>query len=319
MQRHLALFLLLSIGPTSLVAQSTLQRRPSSTVPAYVLGPGDQIGVHVEDMDDVPTGPIRIDPSGYIDLPLAGRVQATGLTLDELRIELAKRLSKYITNPEISLNLVDSASQPVSVLGEVNNPGVHQLAGTKRLLEVISASGGVKSDAGSTVIVTRDPRWGKLQLPNATMEPNGYSSVSLSLDALMSGKDPEDNLVMRPDDVVSIPKADLIYVLGDVKKAGGFPLSTHPTVGLLEALSMAEGLSPDNAAKHARILRQVPGGDGIPHEIPVDIEKIEQGKAPDVQLAANDVLFIPHSGAKVVSRRALEAAIGVSTGILIYR
>jgi hypothetical protein len=82
---------------------------------------------------------------------------------------------------------------------------------------------------------------------------------------------------------------------------------------------MAEGLSPDNAAKHARILRQVPGGDGIPHEIPVDIEKIEQGKAPDVQLAANDVLFIPHSGAKVVSRRALEAAIGVSTGILIYR
>jgi len=300
-------------------AQDGLQRRPTPE-PAYVLGPGDQLTLRITDMEEISDKPIRVDPSGFVDLPLAGRIQAAGLTLDQFKTDLGQKLGKYITSPEIAVNLVDSGSQPVSVIGEVNIPGVHQLSGSKRLLEVISLSGGLKPDAGSVVIVTREPRWGGVSGEHSKLDPSsGYTTVSFSIDSLMSAKAPEDNILIKPNDVVSIPKADLIYVVGDVKKAGGFQLTTHPTISLLQAVSLAEGLGPDHAASRARILRPNPGGDGVPREIPVDVVKIFAGKAPDMQLYANDVLFIPHSGAKVTTRRALEAAIGVSTGLLIYR
>ncbi len=314
--RNLLLFL--GCSAFQLLAQATLQRHTHSP-PDYILGPGDEIAIHIDDMEDISQKAIRIDPSGFVDLPLAGRTEAAGLTLNEFKAVLTTRLSKYVTSPQIALNVIESASQPVSVVGEVNNPGVHQLGGSKRLLEVISLSGGLKADAGPNVIVTRDPRWGAIPGNHAKLDPGGYSTAIFSLDSLLTAVNPEDNIPIQPNDVVSVPKAELVYVLGDVHKAGGFQLSTHPHVSLLQALSLAEGLGPDNSASHARILRQTPGGDGVPREIPVDITKIFAGKAPDVPLFPNDVLFVPHSGVKVTSRRAIEVAIGITSGLLIYR
>ena len=300
-------------------AQMTLQHR--APAPAqYVLGPGDEINLHVTDMEEISDKPIKIGPNGDVDIPLAGQLHAGGLTIDQFRSALSAKLSKYITSPEISINLTQGGSSPVSVVGEVNNPGVHQLEGTKRLLEVISLSGGLKQDAGPKVIVTREPRWGGIDGTDAKIDPvSGYTTATFSVDELMSGKVPQDNIIVEPNDVVSIPKADLVYVVGDVKKAGGFALSTHPTVTLLQALALAEGLGPDDKANQSKILRAVPGGDGTPREIPVDVKKILAGKAPDMPLYANDILFIPSSAAKTASRRAIEAAIGVGSGMLIYR
>ena len=313
--RNLLLFL--GCGVLQVSSQATLQRHIHSP-PEYVLGPGDQIAIHVEDMDDISAKSIRIDPSGYIDLPLAGRTEAAGLTIEQLRTALTTKLSKFITTPDIALNVVESASQPVSVVGQVNNPGVHQLGGSRRLLEVISLSGGLKPDAGPVVIVTRDPRWGAIQGGHARLDPNGYSIARFSLDSLITASNPDDNIVIQPNDVVSVPKAELIYVLGDVHKAGGFQISTHPTVSLLQAVSLAEGLGPDNSAAHARSLRKRPGSDGVPREIPVDITKIMNGQSPDIPLLPDDVLFVPHSGVKVATRRAVETLIGLSTA-MIYR
>ena len=313
--RNLVLFL--GCGVLQVSSQATLQRH-SHSPPEYVLGPGDQIAIHVEDMEDISAKAIRIDPSGYIDLPLAGRTEAAGLTIEQLRAELTAKLSKYITTPNIALNIIESASQPVSVIGQVNNPGVHQLGGSRRLLEVISLSGGLKPDAGPNVIVTRDPRYGAIQGGHARTDPGGYSIATFSLDSLLTSGSPDDNIVIQPNDVVSVPKAELVYVLGDVRKAGGFQLSTHPTVSLLQAVSLAEGLGPDNSASHARILRKLPGGDGVPREIPVDINSIMAGKSPDIALLPDDVLFVPHSGVKVAARRVMETAIGLSTA-MIYR
>lgn len=300
-------------------SSATLQHR-APLPSAYVLGPGDQVQLHVADVDEIPDKPITISPSGDIDLPLAGEVHAGGLTIEALRAELVAKLSKYVATPEISINLTTSGSEPVSVVGSVNNPGVHQLSGSKRLLEVISLSGGLKVDAGPSVIVTREPRWGGISGTNAKIDPStGYTSATFSVDELLSGKKPEENILIEPNDVISVPRADLVYVVGDVKKAGGFQLTTHQSVSLLQALALAEGLGPDEAASHSKILRSVPGGDGTPREIPVDLKKILAGKAPDMPLYANDVLFIPNSAAKTASRRAIEAAIGVGSGMAIYR
>lgn len=300
-------------------AQVTLQRRPAAS-PDYTLGNGDQIVIHVTDLDDISDKPLRIDPNGGIDLPLAGRVQAAGFSLDALKLELKSKLSKYITNPEISINLVASDSQPVSVIGEVNAPGVQQLSGSRRLLEVLSMSGGLKPDAGPVITITRQPQWGTIDAPHARTDAvSGFSTLTLSTDELMSSRMPLENIILKPNDVISVPRAELIYVVGNVHKAGGFPLSTHQTISLTKAISLAEGLTPDNAAGRARILRAVPDSNGTPKEIPVDIGKIFAGKAPDIELYANDVLFVPHSGVKATSRRAIDAALGITTGLLVYR
>lgn len=310
--------LLFSFCP-KLPGQVTLQRRPPLTA-QYVLGAGDQVVLHVTDMEDVSDKPLVVDPDGYIDIPMAGRIQAGGMTLDELRAAVAAKLERYINDPAVSVNLNRSGSQPVSIIGEVNAPGVQQLSGERRLVEVLSLAGGLKSDAGPNVLVTRQPRFGGINSTHARLDPaTGSTIATFSLDELTSSKSPEDNIVIEPNDIISVPKAELIYVVGDVKKAGGFQLSTHPTLSLTKAIALAEGLTPDNAANHARILRTAPGGDGTLHEIPVDVKKIFEGKAPDVQLMADDVVYIPHSGAKVFTRRAAETAIGLTTGLLIYR
>lgn len=297
-----------------------LQQRPAATESAFVLGVGDQITVHVTDLDDVPTTPLRIGPNGTLSFPLVGPVQASGLTLDQFRDVLATKLSKYITAPDITVNLVESQSRPVSVVGEVSNPGVRQMIGSQRLLDVISMAGGLKADAGPNVVITRQPQWGVLNAGAVTVDPvTKASSTTLALDALLALKTPGNNIVMEPGDTVSIPRADLVYVVGDVKKAGGFELTTHNTMSLLHAVTLAEGMGPDNAGNRARILRPAPNGDGSMSQIPIDIPKILAGKDKDVQLFANDILFVPHSGFKEGSRRAIEAAIGLTTGVLVYR
>jgi polysaccharide export outer membrane protein len=299
--------------------QATLTPRPAP-VPDYTLGISDQIVIHVTDLDDISDKPLRVDPNGFIDLPLVGRVQASGETIEQLKGELAVKLSKYINFPQIAINLTDDKGHPVSVIGEVNNPGVQQVQGSKHLLEVLSVAGGVKADAGSTVIVTRQMKWGKFTQAGASFDPTqGVSTLTLPLDSLLNSKNPQENVVIEPNDVISVPKADIVYVLGNVKKSGGFPLPTKGNISLLQALSLAEGLDPNAKATKARILRPAPNGDGKPGDIPVDITKIYRGEAADVPLFANDVLFVPNSAIKANAQHAADAILAITTGLIIYR
>lgn len=318
--RSATLLFVLSVGLPGAWAQKELIPRQSPSTSEYTLGPGDQVVIRVVDMEEFSDRAVRIDPNGFVDLPMIGRIQASGLTIDQFKDTLSTKLSRYINAPQVTLNLSENQNQTVSVLGSVNAPGIHPLSGPRRLLDVISLSGGVKPDAGSRVILTRQMKWGALPVTGAKVDGTGqFSTVSLPLDDLLTASAPAENIFVRPGDVVSIPKADIIYVVGDVKKAGGFALSSHPTLSILQALSLAEGLDHDAAANHARILRPAPGGDGKPKEIPVDISRILSGQNPDVPLFANDVLFIPNSAVKSGSRRAAEAILQVATGIVIYR
>lgn len=286
---------------------------------AEILGPGDEIVLHVVDLDDISDKPIRIDPNGFIDLPLAGRIEAGGLTLEQLKATLSAKLVKYINQPRISINLTDNQSRPVSVIGSVNSPGVHQLQGPRRLIEVISLAGGVRADAGSNVIVTRQAAWGKLPLSDVTVDKTaGFSTATLKLDDLLGSKNPADNILIFPNDVISIPKADLVYVVGDVKKAGGFQLSSHSSMTVLQALSLSEGFGPSASPKSAKIMRPTGPDVKTMDEIPVNLEKIFQGKSPDVALYANDILFIPNSVAKSSARRVAEALLQAGTTVAIY-
>lgn len=290
----------------------------SLTAPEYKLGPEDQISIHVMNFDEIPEKAIRIDTSGFVNLPLVGRIKAEGITVQEFETKIAASLMPYVREPKVSVNVLEVHSQPVSVLGAVNTPGVHQLGGAKTLVETISMAGGLRPDAGYEVQLTRNLEWGALPLPGAHTDLTGKYSISkVDLDAVMSGKAPSENILICPHDVVSIPTAKLVYVYGEVKKAGGFTLHSRETLSSLQALALAEGLEKTAAPSHAKIIRA--RAEGARQEIPVDLRKILDGRAADVPLQADDVLFVPNNVPRSVTMRTVETAIQLGTGILIFR
>ena len=128
----------------------------------YLLGPDDQISVRIMEAQELADKPLRIDAGGFVELPLAGRVHAAGLTAEQLQGELRKRLETYIREPHVVVSIEEFRSQPVSVIGAVTNPGVVQLSGRKTLAEVLSMVGGLKPEAGNAVKITRRLEQGRI-------------------------------------------------------------------------------------------------------------------------------------------------------------
>jgi polysaccharide biosynthesis/export protein len=285
----------------------------------YLLGPEDELQISGPELDELSTKTVRVDGEGDIQVPLVGRVHVAGLTVQQAEQELNKRLSTYIRHPQAALDVKDLRSQPASILGAVNAPGVHQVQGHKTLLEMISMAGGIRPDAGYSIRITRQLEWGCIPLPGATLDASGRFTVAqVNLQEIMEAKTPGENIQIFPHDVISVPKAELIYVTGCVKKSGGFILGERQTMSVLQAVSMAEGLGPAPDPRHAKILRLAPGADQRT-ELPVDLKRILQGKGGDVPMQGNDILFIPDSTGKKVALRVMEAAISTGTGLAIYR
>jgi polysaccharide export outer membrane protein len=285
----------------------------------YVLGTDDQLRIWALGVDEITEKPVRIDSNGYIDVPLVGRVRAAGMTAQDLRATLIEKLSAEVKQPQVSIEVVGFGSQPVSILGAVNTPGVHQLQGRRTLVEVLSMAGGLRNDAGNWIKITRSLAYGPLPLANLKIDASGeFSTAEVNVQDLLAAKNPRDNIAMRPRDTVTVPTADVIYVLGAVRKPGAFVINGRERVSVLQALAMAEGLAPTPAPKNSRVLRDAAGQ---PHrtEIPVNVSKIIANQAEDIALRANDILYIPTSTQKKVAIRTLEAAVQVGTGVLIWR
>jgi polysaccharide export outer membrane protein len=135
---------------------------------------------------------------------------------------------------------------------------------------------------------------------------------------LLAGASPADNILISPHDVVTVPIAESVYVMGAVKKPGEVALKENPSISVLQALASAEGYGETPAPQNARIVRLVPGTSDR-KEIPVDLTKIQNGKAEDIGMRPNDILVVPPSGPKRVASRVVEAAIQTATGVIIWR
>jgi polysaccharide biosynthesis/export protein len=276
------------------------------------LGPGDRIQVKALHADELGNNPVQVDSEGYIMLPGLGRVRAGGLTTERLASDIRQRLVLTVRDPEVAIDLVELHSRPVSVLGAVKTPGVYQLVGQKRLLEILSLAGGLEQDAGDNIRITR------AQSYEPEKQPGSFKVWEVRVSDLMEGGRPELNLVVHADDVITVPRARLVYVIGQVRKAGGFVLREQQSMSVLKALSLAEGLLPAAAVSNARILRQVELNSRR-REIPVNIKAILAGKVPDQPLLPDDVLFVPNNLAKTVALRTLDTAVQMGTGLVIWR
>jgi len=309
------LAILLLFGAVVMAAQA-----PSTpALSHYVLGPGDQITIRALDVDEISDKPVRIETNGLINLPMIGRFKAGGLTVEQLEAEIATRLKKFVQEPQASVAVTEFRSQPVSVLGSVAQPGVHQLQGRKTLFEVLSLAGGLRQDAGHSIKITRGKDYGAIPLENALDDSTGrYSVASVSVKSVMEARNPRENILIMPNDVISVPRADMVYVVGAVKKSGGFVLAERENITVLQALSLAEGADKTASTKHAKILR-ITAGQTARLEIPVNMKEILGGRASDVPMRADDILFVPSSATRSASIRAAEAAVQITTGLVIWR
>ena len=284
----------------------------------YVLGPEDQIVLQGTNAEELVNKPMRIDANGNVTFPMIGVIHAGGQTIPEFEQLLTERLKSYVRHPQIVVSVTEFRSHPVSVVGAVTSPGLVQIQGRKTLVEVISLAGGVRADAGSRVTITREVLKGIIPLATAKLDSSGaFYSADVNIKDITSGLHPENNIQILPNDIVSVPKAAMIYVIGEVRKAGGFLLGQDTSVTAIQALSLAEGAERTADLKKAVIIRnsQIKSQRS---ELTCNIKDVLAGKTADIDLQAQDILFIPGSTGKKVAIRTLETAIQTGSGIAIW-
>ena len=269
-------------------------------LPAQAIGPNDLIAVFVYGAPEF-SRTIRVGTDGLIRLPmLKKRIPAEGLHPAELEMAIAGSLEEehILLHPSVTVTIAEYYSRPISVAGAVRKPLVFQASAPVTLLEAIARAEGLREDAGGEILVsnTRDAPPGG---PNAPTR-------RISVRTLFDNTDSALNIQLTGGDEIRIPEVSKIYVMGNVKRPGAFPVQRGGDTTLLEMLALAEGLAPF-ATKEAYIYRR--DASGIKNEIAVPLEKVLKRQSPDVALLANDILYIPdnkrkHTAATMMERLA---------------
>ena len=270
--RFVALLLvLLSASPSGVAAQE------------YTLGPADVVRISVWGQEDL-SKDYQVAPDGSVSFPLVGKVTADGLTAAALAERLRTLLEKdYLVNPQVTVNVREYLSQKVHVMGEAEKPGLYYLTGPTSLVELISKAG-VSKAAGREVLVVR-----------SASDTAGATSNILRFDlGKMQAGDSKENLTVQRNDLVLIPKAlaRSFFVFGEVRKPGSYPFEKDTNV--LEAITIAGGLTDKAAAGRTRIIRNTSKGQEILHVDVNDLLKRGQNDK-SVRLLENDVVVVPES------------------------
>jgi polysaccharide export outer membrane protein len=330
----------------------------------YRIGPQDLLDINIFEAPEL-NRTVRVSENGEVSLPLLGGIRVVRLTARELENTLAAKLREFLKDPHVSVMVTAIESHPVSVIGEVNKPGVFQVRGSKTLLEMLSMAQGLAPDAGDEVLVMRNAGYNRGQdgsaqamqaesaetgskdaegiksgagpggsgkdgalKNNATTSIAGTNDVgtaqgqqgdtlAINLRHLLNSRDPRFNVPIYAGDIVKVTRAGIVYVVGAVRKPGGFTVKGNEQMSLLKAIALAEGLSNTSSKGHTRIIR-TDEGSGKRSEIPVELGKILDGKAPDMNLQAADIVFVPNSTGKTVLFRSTDAIINTASGVAIF-
>ena len=268
-----------------------------ANLPAQTIGPNDLIAVMVYDAPEL-TRTIRVSTDGFIRLPMVKqRIKADGLYPSDLETTIAAKLREenILVEPVVTVTIAQYHSRPISVAGAVKMPLVFQAESPVTLLEALARAQGLREDAGREILVSRSqpgPDGAPVQLTRR-----------ISVRNLIDDADPTLNLMLTGGEEIRVPEVSKIYVMGNVKKPGAFPVQDTSETTVMEVLALAEGLMPF-AGREAFIYRRE--AKGTKNEIPVPLEKIMKRQSPDVILTANDILYIPDNHGKRLGIAALE-------------
>jgi len=281
---------------------------------AVAIGPEDTVTIVAVEAEEI-SKPWRVGSTGYLNLPMVGRIYAAGMSVEQLEAELLTRLKKYIIDPQVIVYVSEYRSEPVTVVGSVEKPGITQIQGANGLFDVLMLAGGPKN-AGTTVTVTRRLERGRISHP-AAVEEDGTTVVALPLNDVMDGRGAAANLPIQAGDVISvsdIKEQKLVYVVGEVNKPGAVELVTREKISLLRILAVAGGTTR-TAAPGSAFIRHTDTDADQPETIAVNVKRILSGKAKDVILEPGDILIVPSSRFKGMMQTASQSIL--TTGIMV--
>jgi len=282
--------------------QGTGNTRPNaSETPQRVrIGPGDLLAITVFDVPEL-TQAVRVSDTGDATFTLIGHQHVAGLTTDGAQALVARLLKdgNYIVDPQVSVLIQEYSTQGVSIAGEVRKPGVYPVLGNQGLLDVISQAGGTTESAGSEISVRRNGVEKKVK-----MEFSSGNQLRIV-----------EDIQLQPGDKVVVPRAGMVYVIGDVGRPGGFMMQTNGSMTLLQAVAMAAGTTPTSSLNRSRLLRRTASGYS---ETPLELKKIMKGREPDLPLEADDIVVIPSSNTKRFVYQGVPGALQAAGVAAVY-
>jgi polysaccharide export outer membrane protein len=279
-------------------AQAVIKDTPSATVrdqSAIAIGPGDLLDLSVFDVPELVLK-VRVDVNGCVSLAFLGDLKLAGMTVGNAQRLIARELvaRQLVKDPQVSIFIEEFATQGITVYGEVNAPGIYPLMGPHHLYDVISAAGGLTLKSGRTVTVLHAGQRDHVEVVtlanlNATENPPEHADVPI-----------------YPGDTIIVSKAGMVYVLGEVNKPGAFLMEDNTSISVLKATALAGGTTKLASLKGSLILRKSLAGTT---QTRISLDKIYHGKAQDLQLHAEDIVFIPLSNIRNYGAMGLQGAI----------
>jgi polysaccharide export outer membrane protein len=264
------------------------------------IGAGDVLQISVLDEGDLQQS-MRVNDGGQITANLLGQVSVAGLTPFQAADVLRNRYISggFLTNPQVSVLVMQSFHQSVSVLGEVAHPGAVELTSPRSLLDVIALAGGFDPVADRNVTIRRGSGTEPTEtvfLPNDTTRTVAGGAV-----------------LIYPGDAVIVPKAGIVYVLGNVARPGGFVMQNDSHMTLLQAVALAGGPAPTAAESRTRLVRH--GASGYSEQT-ISLTAYEKGKIPDFELQKDDVIWVPFSYGKNIAIGAGSILAGTGSALI---
>jgi polysaccharide export outer membrane protein len=316
-----ALAVCLWVGLSAVMAQ---QPRPSSpygpmgdvgaaNLPGLKIGPNDLVAISVYDAPEL-TRTVRVSAEGYIRLPMISqRIHAQGLLPSQLETAIADALVKegILVKPIVMVTVAEYTSRPVSVVGAVKTPVTFQAVGRVTLLEALARAEGLTDAAGPELLLS-------------TPQPGGQGAPILRrivLRDLLDGANPESNVLLQGGEEIRIPEARKIFVAGNVKTPGAFPVREDNQMTVMRALALAGGVGP-YSQRYCYVYRKDAEAGGV-REIQVELRKILKREAVDFALEPEDTLYVPEDSGKKNVMAVTEKIVGFGTatasGVLIWR
>ena len=249
------LILLLTLCAPMVQPQGRATPNPeaAANLPAQKIGPRDLIMVQVYGSPELSRS-VRVGADGMLRLPmLKQRIKGEGMMPNDLEVMVAQALEEegLIVDPMVTITVAEYSSRPISVAGAVKEPLTFQASAPVTLLEAITRAGGLTPVAGSEILVSK-AQTGPGGQPTSLMQ-------RVSVKALIEGTDPEANLRLSGGEEVRVPEAGKVFVVGNVKRPGAFPVEDGAETSVLRMLARAEGLTPSPASWRISTAAKLPG------------------------------------------------------------
>ncbi len=309
----------------------------------YIIGRGDLLAIEVFDVPEL-TREVRVNQTGTIGFPLIPvRMHLAGLTEMQAQQKIAEVLEAngLVSHPQVIVSVKEKKSKPITIVGAVTHPMVYEADRPVTVLEVLAEAGGIANDAGDSVIISRPDQASTAAsdeppeitpddvagvpsaataapAPSSTEPPVLSNTITVNLNDLLEAGDTRNNIYLQAGDIVTVPHAGIVYVLGAVSRPGGFVVTNdRAQLSTLKALALAGGLTPTARKNQAVIIRKDAAGQQ--QQVIVDLGKVLKRETEDVRLQASDVLYVPQSGSKAALLRAAEIGLGIGTAVAVFR